>query len=148
MTQAFASLSGSCLCGGVSVTLAPEHGELHVCHCDMCRRWTGSMMMVIDAAKGSVHFDGPVQTYKSSDWAERSFCGTCGSTLWYKLTIPGHESYHVAAGLFDDMGGFALQKEIYIDRKPAGFDLAGAHDRLTKQEVEATFASYVEGDQT
>lgn len=34
--------------------------------------------------------------------------------------------------------------EIYIDRKPAGYSFAGDHERKTKQEVEASFASFSE----
>lgn len=143
MTAA-APLAGACVCGAVTVQLAPACAELHACHCDTCRRWTGAGLLVIEGLRGAVTFAGPVKSYASSDWAERAWCDSCGTTLWYKLTIPGHESYNVSAGLFDDAGGFALAKEIYIDRKPGGYAFAGDHKRMTKQEVEATFASYGE----
>ncbi len=39
-----------------------------------------------------------------------------------------------------------LRDEFYLDREAGGFALAGNHDRLTKQEVEATFASFGEDD--
>jgi hypothetical protein len=132
------------MCGAVTVQMQPLHKEVHACHCDMCRRWTGAALLVIEAARGSLTHSGPVKTLRSSDWAERAWCDSCGSALWYKLTIPGHESYNVAAGLFENAGGFTLRKEIYIDRKPGGYAFAGDHERRTKQEVEATFASYGE----
>ena len=37
-----APLSGVCVCGAVTVTLVPALPELHACHCDTCRRWTGA----------------------------------------------------------------------------------------------------------
>jgi hypothetical protein len=132
------------MCGAVTVQMVPGCEELHVCHCDMCRRWTGVALMVIAAKDGTLSHQGPVKSLKSSDWAERAWCDACGSSLWYKLTIPGHETYNVAAGLFENAGGFPLRKEIYIDRKPGGFAFAGDHERKTKQDVEATFASYGE----
>jgi hypothetical protein len=139
-------MKGRCMCGAVTVDVTPEKQELHACHCDMCRRWTGSVFVEIDVADGDLAWDGPVKTFASSGWAERAWCDACGSTLWYKVTLPGHERYSVAAGLFDNAGGFKLAKEIYIDRKPEGFDFAGAHSTETKSEVEARFASFAAGD--
>ena len=139
-----APLSGVCVCGAVTVTLVPALPELHACHCDTCRRWTGAGLLVIEGQGSTVTYSGPVKSYASSDWAERAWCDTCGTTLWYRLTVPGHEGYNVSAGLFEDAGGFTLGKEIYIDRKPGGYAFAGDHERKTKHEVEATFASYGE----
>ncbi|MCK0126686.1 GFA family protein [Gelidibacter sp. F2691] len=140
-------MKGHCLCGEVQIAFEPEHQELHACHCDMCRRWAGSAFVEIDAKPGSVEVEGPVKTYASSDWAERAWCDTCGTTLWYRLTIPGYENvYSLSAGLVDDMGGLALTKEIYIDRKPDGFAFVGDHIKQTKAEVEAQFASFGEGE--
>lgn len=62
-----------------------------------------------------------------------------------KVTPGGKESYDLAAGLFDGRAGFALRKEIDVDRKPPGIAIVGDHDRKTQEEIEATFASYGEG---
>ena len=140
-------MDGQCMCGAVTLTVTPAIQELHACHCEMCRRWTGSAFVEVDVLSDAMRFSGPVKTIKSSDWAERAWCDTCGSNLWYKITLPGHERYSVSAGLFDDAGGFALTKEIYIDRKPGGYALSGVHETKTKAEVEAMFASFGEGDQ-
>lgn len=139
-------MKGQCMCGAVTLSLTPKQNELHACHCEQCRRWTGAAFVEIDAAPGTLKFDGPVKSFQSSDWAERAWCDTCGSTLWYHLTLPGHDHYGVAAGLFENAGGFALAKESYIDRKPAGFAFAGDHLKETKSEVEARFASFEVGE--
>lgn len=133
-----AALNGRCLCGAVTVTMVPEKPELGICHCKMCRRWTGSAFVEINAEPGTLKADGPVVSFKSSDWAERAHCGTCGSPLWYHLTVPGSDFHAVSAGLFENAGGFTVTREIYIDQKPEGFEFAGDHPRLTKQEFEAT----------
>ncbi len=73
---------GHCLCGAVTVTFEPTENKLGACHCEMCRRWTGSALLEIDAKPGTVHYEGPVKSYASSDWAERAWCASCGTTLW------------------------------------------------------------------
>ncbi|MGB3313316.1 MAG: GFA family protein [Albidovulum sp.] len=140
-----AELKGRCMCGAVSVTMVPAKAELNACHCGMCRRWTGSAFLEIDADPGTLKAEGPVRVFKSSDWAERANCGTCGSPLWYRLSDPSAEFYAVSAGLFDDTG-FPLTREIYIDRKPGGFAYAGDHPRITEQEFLASIGVDVEGD--
>lgn len=135
------TLSGRCLCGAVTVSMEAERNEIHACHCGMCRRWTGSAFVEIDARPGTLQAKGPVRAFRSSDRAERANCADCGSPLWYRLTEPGADFHAVAAGLFDDLTGFALAKEIYIDRKPAGFAFAGDHMRLTEAEFLAQEAA-------
>ncbi len=78
---------------------------------------------------------------RSSDWATRSFCGSCGSPLWYRLDsgVDGTGDYEVALGLFDDPNGFTLEQEIFIDCKPDSYALAGDHKRMTRAEAFAAF---------
>jgi hypothetical protein len=136
-------ITGQCLCGDVTVTLKPKKQHLGACHCDMCRRWTGSVFLAIHAAKGSLKSTGPVKTFRSSGWAERAWCDNCGSTLWFRLTIPGREHFGVAAGLFKNAAGMTLSNESYIDRKPSGFSFAGEHQRITEAEVKEIIADFM-----
>ncbi|MGB7317903.1 MAG: GFA family protein [Planktotalea sp.] len=138
-------LSGQCMCGNVKLSFEPLEPKLGACHCEMCRRWTGSAFLEIDAKPGSLTVEGPVKSYTSSEWAERAWCDTCGSTLWYHLTIPEHDYYSISAGLVDNAGGLKLEKEIYIDVKPEGYAFAGDHETKTKAEVEAGFAAFAQG---
>lgn len=138
-------LTGRCMCGAVTVTMVPARPELHACHCGMCRRWTGSAFIEIDAAPGTLKVTGPVRSFKSSDWAERANCATCGSPLWYRLTDPRADFHAVSAGLFEDTG-FPMTKEICIDLKPAGFAFAGDHERLTEAEFLTSIGVSAEGD--
>ena len=113
----------------------------HACHCEMCRRWTGSAFLGVSVAPGDLVFEDEanVRTYVSSEWAERAFCGVCGSTLFYRVTAAGPmqgQSY-VALGLFDEPDALPLASEIYIDRKPASFAFAGDRPRMTEAEKEA-----------
>lgn len=129
--------TGQCLCGAVRVTVtAPPH-EVNACHCSMCRRWTGSALVSLDVPEAQLRIEGieAVKCYTSSDWAQRCFCGTCGSALWYRLTAPGAPTdYYMAAGLLDDLSGVALANEIYVDHRPAAFAFAGPANQITEAE--------------
>ena len=130
-------LEGQCLCGAVRVRAERTAARLNACHCDMCRAWTSGMFISVPTDPDSQQIDGPVTIFRSSDWAQRGFCGTCGSPLWYETTHDGHRN--LAAGLFENAGGGRMAMEFNVDRKPEGYALAGAHERLTKAETLALF---------
>lgn len=135
---------GRCLCGAVGVTVHSTAHDLSACHCDMCRRWTGVAFLSIGVAEDGLRLTGTdnVRSYSSSDWAERSFCATCGSTLWYRLKPGwGPNDYYIAAGLLDDLSGLRLTSEIYIDHKPAAFAFTGPTTQMTEAEFLASFAA-------
>jgi len=87
----------------------------------------------------NVIFNGQTPaTFKSSDWAERGFCITCGTHLFYHL-LPNNE-YILPAGLFQDQP-FTLSNEIFIDEKPAYYEFKNETEKLTGQQVFDMFAS-------
>jgi hypothetical protein len=128
---------GRCLCGAVRFTADDVETDYHACHCGMCRRWSGGAPFFATGV-GRVEFTGEQPTrYTSSEWAERGFCRTCGTTLFYYLKPA--QTYAMSVGLFDDQAAFRLVREICIDRKPGGYALVGDHPRWTEAEA---FASY------
>ena len=61
--------SGQCLCGAVKFTASPKKNEMGVCHCGMCRRWTGGTFMAVSCgAEVKVEDDSQLGVYTSSDW--------------------------------------------------------------------------------
>lgn len=137
--------TGSCLCGAVTYAVTDMPPEVGACHCTMCRKHSGGVFIGVRVPGDKVSFKGAdsIATFKSSDWAERSFCRQCGSTLYYRVTAPGPEAdvYHIGFGTVDDQSGFALSEEIFIDRKPAAYAFAGDHKLMTEAEVFAMFTS-------
>ena len=103
----------------------------------MCRRHTSGMFVSVEADVQQV--DGPVRSYRSSEWAERGFCGECGSTLWYRTTEDGVRN--IAAGLFDNAANGEMKIEFFADRCPSGYALAGDHRKLSTAETEAMFGA-------
>lgn len=140
--QAEKPRTGGCLCGSVQF-VAAKTGALGICHCRMCQRWAGGPFIAVTVEASDMAIVGAdyVGTYESSSWATRSHCTKCGSVLWYRFDPKrdGGGSYEVPIGLLNDQAGLELQREIYIDRKPAAFAFDGAHQRLTAAETEALY---------
>lgn len=90
------------------------------------------------ATVGPIDVQGPARSFQSSDWAERGFCGVCGSTLWYGTTHDGVRN--LSAGLFENAAGAPLKLEFFADAAPDGYALAGDHRKMTTAETEALFA--------
>lgn len=124
-------IKGQCLCGAVKVTAQTDKPVLRACHCDMCRRHTSGAFFSIKA--DLLEVTGPAKSFRSSDWAERGFCKTCGSTLWYGTVEDGVRN--LAAGLFENAGDAPLVIEFFNDMCPQGYALAGDHKRLSTQQT-------------
>jgi len=137
--------SGSCLCGAVPYQIEDAPAECGACHCGMCRRWSGGVYLGLHVPAGKATFTGEdrLTIYRSSDWAERGFCSTCGSNLFYRITAPGpqHGDLHFGFGTLDDPGGISLTAEIFIDEKPDAYAFEGTRETLTGAEVFAMYAS-------
>lgn len=135
------NITGTCLCGAVNITVTADHTDVGICHCNMCRRWGGGPAMGIEAVKASdidIAGQDSIATYRSSEWAERAFCGICGTNLYYRLVEA--DEYSVCAGIFDDADRFVLTMQIFIDEKPAFYTFANETKNLTGDEVFALFA--------
>ncbi|MEL7347829.1 MAG: GFA family protein, partial [Pseudomonadota bacterium] len=130
---------GCCLCGAIKVTLAVPAAVADACHCSMCRRLSGGgphFAVEGDGRRPCIEGEAALRVYRSSDWAERAFCGICGTPIWYRFI---EDDYHsISAGLFDG-NELTLNKQIFIEEKPALYDLANDTPRLTGEEVIAEY---------
>lgn len=133
---------GNCLCGAVHLE-GRGAPKLEICHCTMCRNWHGSPAMAATFENG-VHIvagQGAIRTFQSSDWAERAFCSTCGTTLYYHLT--GSETIHSSqAGLFDFPPGLNIHEEIFVDEQPDYYRFDTTAPRITSAEMFERFEKY------
>lgn len=129
-------MKGSCLCGAIEVT-APDHDEINACHCSICRRWSGGPMFAVHCGPEVVFSGAAPARFRSSDWAERGFCATCGTHLFYYLLQGGE--YILPAGLFQDRD-FTLANQLFIDEKPDFYGFSNDTPVLTGQQVFEQFA--------
>ncbi len=109
--------SGSCLCGAVRYRVAGALDPVVVCHCMMCRRQTGHFLASTNVAVADCVIEGEdgVRWYRSSESAERGFCGACGSVLFWRR--PGSDRIAIAMGSFDRPTGAVIGEHIYVAAK-------------------------------
>jgi len=86
-------LAGGCQCGAVRYTVSGEPQHSSLCHCEGCRRSAGAPVVgwAAFAAADFALTQGEPVTYNSSRAAMRSFCGVCGTGLFYRNAefLPG-----------------------------------------------------------
>jgi hypothetical protein len=101
------SATGHCLCGYISYEYQGEIGPANYCHCEDCRRCTGSAFSIgvrFDAAGFHV-VSGALKAFtKRGDSGvelTRHFCPRCGSPIY--TSSPTHpEHIYIKAGTIDD----------------------------------------------
>lgn len=127
--------TGGCLCGAVRFEARDVPATVGICHCEMCRRWTGSSLIEVSLPEDHVTWTGSERIARraTSAWAERAWCRDCGSGLFFRVTQDGDWSgtLDLPLGIFDDPDGFEIGHEIYIDHKPDSYAYAGQAGRKT-----------------
>jgi hypothetical protein len=92
-------LTGGCQCGAVryAVFATPTHPS--VCHCRMCQKAGGGPFMAFAGVRDE-QFEftrGAATIFRSSDIAERGFCGACGTPLTYRLRGSRRTSFTIGS---------------------------------------------------
>jgi hypothetical protein len=139
------AMTGGCMCGAVRFTARDVPADAGACHCEMCRRWTGSALIGVTVPRDRVtwHDETHLGRIQSSDWAERGFCSNCGSGMYFRVTRESAYSndLELPIGVFDAPDGFEMTNEIYIDAKPDSFAYEGQSQRklMTRADCHAAF---------
>ena len=109
--------TGSCNCGGVTYEVTGPLREVVACHCSQCRKQSGHFYAATNVADAdlAISDSGTLKWYPASDEAERGFCGTCGSALFWKRHDSDHTS--ILAGTLDNEGGIKLARHIFVEDK-------------------------------
>lgn len=94
----------------------------------------------------NTRFEGepPFASHRPSEWGERLVCGTCGSTLSWKMQ--GKPISYLAVGLLDDQSGLSVTEEIFVDHRPAWLPPFAGATQSTEAEELAKLATYLSGD--
>ena len=94
-----APITGGCLCGEIKYRIDAAPIDTAYCHCRMCQRFCGAPVVATTAfprdavilTQGNPKYFEATQEhamfYESSLIAERGFCGTCGSSLFYRPLV-------------------------------------------------------------
>lgn len=111
-------LTGHCYCGAVRFEITGESDWIGHCHCESCRRQSGSVMTTFAGFKpGQVIFTAAVpKRFTTDDGVTRSFCEHCGSPVAYE-TSDRPDEIHLQLGLFDDLERLAPQDHSFLEEK-------------------------------
>ncbi|MEM8657161.1 MAG: GFA family protein, partial [Pseudomonadota bacterium] len=138
--------TGGCLCGKVRFT-AKVKPEINACHCTHCQRWTGGgPLFTVTVEDLEITGGAEIRPYHHSTWGERSVCGTCGATLYWKMQ--GRPIATVAAGLLDDQTGLTVTSEIFVDDRPPWLPPWPGAEQSTEAQEMAKLSAFLEGENT
>lgn len=139
MTSKPKSLTGSCLCGGVSYTVAEPLRPVVACHCTQCQKTSGHYVAATQAVAANLTLikDECLTWFRSSETAERGFCRRCGGNLfWRKL---GDEFVSIMAGTLDGPTGLKIENQIHTEM--ASDYYSPSHEIPTVQQGDYSFSS-------
>jgi len=137
-------LQGSCLCGGVRFEIVKAVGPFELCHCNRCRKSSGSAFAafvgveaadyrLLAGAELIASWDAPLlhapPAYRSS------FCRRCGSPV--PNPEPGAGWFEIPAGLLDGDPQLAPDKHIFVELRAPWFAIEDALPRFTAAELAA-----------
>lgn len=120
-----AERKAGCSCGALTVTCKGEPIRVSLCHCDACRRRTGSAFgFNITFDEAQVEPSGPSSVYRrqadSGRWCTFNFCPACGATVYYTIEArPGKVT--VPAGVFDERHAFRPKVSVYSAQRERWF---------------------------
>lgn len=123
--------SGGCRCGAVRYEVKSSPFLAVYCHCESCRRATGSPVTgYIGLNRAQVTWVGARGFHTSSPGVTRGLCPECGTALQYSSTRWPGETHLVAATL-DDPARFKPTAHMHWAERVHGF---AADDTLPRYE--------------
>ncbi|MDP7448695.1 MAG: GFA family protein [Candidatus Latescibacteria bacterium] len=116
MEQTHLHLTGRCLCGAVTYDCGAEPASVTYCHCDTCRRMTGSAFNIgVGVPAAELHVTGQVRGYQTAgqpdESAIREFCPDCGSPLFTRYPT----MVFIKAGSLDDPTVVSPTRQIWTE---------------------------------
>ncbi|MBX3033558.1 MAG: GFA family protein [Bdellovibrionaceae bacterium] len=132
-------IQGSCLCGQVQFEAAEVVGPFELCHCNRCRKFSGSAFMAgVYAKRDGFRFLRGIDFVNSFEApilekppAYRScFCRECGSPM----PDPKNNSalVEIPAGTLDENPGIQPDKHIFVEFKATWFHIEDSLPQFDK----------------
>ncbi len=122
---------GQCNCGAVAFEVSGDLHDVIVCHCSICRRYTGAngiaVLLVPNADFHWLHGEDQITTWDKPRAAwQAHFCRNCGSA------VPGHNTdgttYIPAGAIAQDGEELRVAHHVFVDSR-AKWDVIGDDGR-------------------
>jgi hypothetical protein len=117
-------LRGHCLCGAVSFHVDGPLRPAVACHCNECRRFTGSFWTATAARRRDITIRGEQHLgwFALNENARRGFCTRCGSSLFFD---PVERDYMaIGAGCLDKPTRLSLNVHIWAQEAGDYYSIA------------------------
>ncbi|KAF4811139.1 hypothetical protein CGCSCA5_v010074 [Colletotrichum siamense] len=122
------SFTGSCLCGGIIVSISATPVTIFTCFCDHCCKGAGGTHQVIAKfphksvaiISGSdlvSHFT--LNNTSSGSPKEKAFCRVCGTPLWTAPASAQGQFLLIRTSLLDGGSNLTPEAEIFVKSRPA-----------------------------
>jgi len=119
-------ISGGCLCEAVRYRLRAKLNDTGYCHCRICQRASGAPVMAFGTVPlAAIELVGRSQPRRrrSSDIAERWYCGDCGTPLAIHADYQP-DTIDIALATLDDPSAFMPSFHIWTESRISWFDTA------------------------
>lgn len=113
-------ISGGCFCGEVAFTLADNFSHFYFCHCEQCRKLTGSAHACnLFTYTDNINWTKGTEKVKRYDHPERqfskAFCENCASAL--PFVSKSGQSLIVPAGSLNSEPSKTLDAQIFCSEQ-------------------------------
>jgi len=137
-------IRGGCLCGGVRFEFTRFVGPFELCHCNRCRKASGSAFVpwlvalredfrLLEGEELIRRYEAPLRNAPPP--YRTCFCGRCGSPV----PDPGSVSprVEVHAGVLDDDPGCRPDRHILVEAKSSWFTISDALPQFDRPGIDA-----------
>jgi hypothetical protein len=116
--------TGRCACGAVTYETRGPLRPVSYCHCDTCRRQSGSFVAAtsVPAEDLTIHGAENLGEWRATPDAARKFCRICGSLLFWQSDK--RRSVSIMAGSLDKPTGLQPWGHIFVAEKGDYYDVA------------------------
>jgi hypothetical protein len=137
-------IRGGCLCGGIRFEIARTAGPFELCHCNRCRKASGSAFVpwlralredfrILQGEDLVRRYEAPIRNKPPA--YRTSFCGRCGSPV----PDPKSEDQWIAvhAGALDDDPGIRPERHILVEAKSPWFTITDTLPQFNRPAIDA-----------
>ena len=136
------AIKGSCLCGVVRFSVEKFTGPFEICHCNRCRKVTGSIgatgigcntkdFRLLSGGDAIESYEAPI--LHSPPPYKVYFCRHCGSPV--PPENPEGDFMEILAGLLDEDPLIKPDKHIFVEHWPDWDTHTGGLPRFTRQDI-------------
>ena len=126
------SLSASCLCKGIVMTINGVFRPVVNCHCIQCTKTHGNYAAYTSVLEENISYKSKstLKWFVSSAKAKRGFCKKCGASVFFKRL--GSRAISISAGLFKNPTKLETSSHIYTHNKRDYYKISDSLPKFKK----------------